>query len=64
MASKKKITASGVSPNIQEAIDLEWTATERSDDAEETIFREYQYHLLRAAELKRFLHGCGMIGDE
>ena len=44
--------------------DSEWIATERSDDAEEALMREYHYHLLRAAELKRFLHGCGMIGDE
>ena len=44
--------------------DPEWVQTERSEDAESELFREYQYHLLRAAELKRFLHGCGMIGDE
>ena len=44
--------------------DLERIATERSDDAEEALMREYHYHLLRAAELKRFLRGCGMVGDE
>jgi cytochrome b len=61
---KTKVIASGVSPNLQKAIDSEWTATERSDDAEEALLRELHYHMLRVAELKRFLHGCGMTGDE
>jgi hypothetical protein len=61
MAAKNKVIASGVSPNIQQTIDVEWTATERSDDAEEALEREYAYHMLRADELRRFLRGCGVI---
>jgi hypothetical protein len=58
---KAKIVASGVSPNLQTAIDSDWTSTERSDDAEEELLRELHYHMLRVEELKRFLRGCGMV---
>ena len=45
--------------------DTEHIATERSDDAEEALEREYHYHMLRAEELRRFLHNCGiMVGGE
>ena len=56
----------GISPNLQEAIDTEWTATERSDAAEEALTREFHYHMLRAEELRVFLRGCGVLlnGDE
>lgn len=66
MAAKKKakIVEVGVSPNLQEAIDSEWTATERSDDAEEALMREYHYHMLRAEELRRFLINCGYVPGE
>lgn len=40
--------------------DVEWLATERSDEAEELLLREYQYHMLRVQELKKFLHDSGI----
>jgi hypothetical protein len=64
MAAKKKIVASGVSQNLQQAIDVEWVATERSDAAEKALIREYHYHLLRAEELSVFLRNCGVLLDE
>ena len=51
-------------PKKTDTQDTEWIATERSEDAEEALMREYHYHILRAAELKRFLRGCGMLGDD
>ena len=62
-AKKRNIAASGISANLQKAIDHEWVATERSDDAENALLREYYYHLLRVEELRRFLHGCGFALD-
>lgn len=60
---KAKIIASGVSPNIQAAIDSEWIATERSDEAEEALLRELHYHMLRVEELTLFLRKCGIMVD-
>ena len=60
MAAKKKIVASGVSPNLQQALMLSGPPTERSDAAEEALIREYHYHLLRAEELGVFLRNCGV----
>lgn len=57
--TKSKVVAAGVSPNLQQAIDQEWTQTERSDAAEAAILREYHYHMLRAEELSIFLRGVG-----
>jgi hypothetical protein len=62
--AKSKVIASGVSPNLQQTIDSEWLATERSDDAEEALLRELHYHMLRVEELRRFLRGCGMSTGE
>lgn len=57
--TKSKVHSTGISPNLQEAIDDEWTQTERSDAAEAAILREYHYHMLRAEELSIFLRGVG-----
>lgn len=57
----KKVVASGISDNLRQAMDAEWTATERSDKAEQALLREYHYHALRADELREFLMGCGII---
>jgi hypothetical protein len=40
--------------------DEEWVATERSDAAEQSLLREYYYHMLRAEELRNFLNDCGI----
>jgi hypothetical protein len=63
LTKKSKVIASGMSPNLQKAFDSEWTATERSDDAEAAVLREYHYHLLRCEELKIFLKNCGFSVD-
>jgi hypothetical protein len=47
----------------ERVVDAEWVATERSDSAEAALFREYQYHRLRAAELALFLENRGFRVD-
>ena len=55
---KKKIEF-GMSENLQQAVDEEWTSTERSDAAEAALLREFNYHMLRAEEIKKFLEDSG-----
>jgi hypothetical protein len=43
--------------------DSEWVTTERSEAAEDALLREYQYHMLRAEELREFLNNCGIQID-